>query len=156
VHGRSGRKHLSEVYESRRWVVEEGQEPRLVTTAFDRNRLILAAVRASNVAADILDGLDDWERQKNRIRREQRQALGPGHSMRIERGPNGQQDRPVLHALSTDGLSTLCGVDASTMDRYLVPQAKAGEPDHELLFEDSNRKYHCKDCHVASGLAPIT
>ena len=70
VHGRPGRQLMSEVYESRRWVVRKGEDPRLVTTVYDRNRLMLAAARAGNVASDILAGLQAWQRQKDRIGRD--------------------------------------------------------------------------------------
>ncbi|MGN6129226.1 MAG: hypothetical protein ACTHOK_02700, partial [Nocardioidaceae bacterium] len=97
VHGRPGRQHMSEVYESRRWVVRKGEEPQLVTTVYDRNRLLLAAVRAGNVASDILAGLEAWERQKQRIWRDQRRALGPGHLLRME---TDSTDVGTSHALS--------------------------------------------------------
>lgn len=153
VHGRPGRQHMSEVYESRRWAARKGEEPELVTTVYDRNRLMLAATRAGNVASDILAGLEDWERQKKRIRRDQRQALGPGHPLRLEADGT---DVGTSHALSTGTRErTLCGLDASAMEPAFTFQADESQR-MEIVFEDSNSKYHCKACRQASGLDSIT
>jgi hypothetical protein len=120
-----------------------------VKVEYDRDRLLLASVRAGNVAEDILDGLEAWGRQMSNVRRERRMQLGSGHPMRIEEVT---EEAAILHALSSgDPTTTLCGADASGMDGYMVPDS-AGAPAHVLMFEDSNPRNHCKKCHAASGL----
>lgn len=141
VHGRPGRQHMSEVYESRRWVVRKSEEPELVTTVYDRNRLMLAAARAGNVASDILAGLEDWEHQKERIRRDQRKALGPGHRLRVEAGGT---DVGISHALSTGTRGrTLCGLDASAMEPAFTFHADESQR-MEIVFEDSSSNHHSR------------
>jgi hypothetical protein len=148
VHGRPGRQYMFEVYESRRWVVRKGEDPELVTTVYDRNRLMLAAARAGNVASDILAGLAEWECQTDRIRREQRKALGPGHPLRVETDGT---DVGVSHALSTGSPGqTLCGLDASAMEPALTYHADESQRT-EIVFEDSNNTYHCEVCRRAFG-----
>lgn len=149
VHGRQGRKAMGGVYESHRWVKEKGKAARKVKVEYDRDRLLLASVRAGNVAADILDCLEEWGRQMDDVRRQRRKQLGPGHPMRFEEPTD---EATILHALSIDDPArTLCGADASAMDNYMVPD-ETGAPRHELMFEDSNPRNHCKKCRTASGL----
>lgn len=142
---------MSNVYVSHRWVPgEKGQPPRRERVEYDRNQLLLASVRAGNVASDILTGLEDWQRQMGGLRRKRRKALGPGHPMRIE--DRGEED-DVTHALASDGSGrALCGVDESSMAGLLVPASVTGAPTHELMFEDSNRRYHCTTCRTAADL----
>jgi hypothetical protein len=155
--GRPGRQHLSDVYESRRWVrAKKGVDPELVVTVYDRNDLLLASCRATNVAADLLEGLDEqWREEKARVRAAQSAALGPGHLLRIEQRPGDERD--VLHGLvSEDSEVTLCGESGVGMEGWMVPHAVTGEPDHPQVFEHTNREYQCKACRVTSGLSTIT
>lgn len=103
VHGRNGRLAMSDIYESHRWIKEKGQPPRRAKVEYDRNRLLLASVRAGNVAADVLDGLDVWSRQVAKNRRQHREQLSAGHPMRIEELP---EEMKLLHALAVSDPTT--------------------------------------------------
>ena len=127
-----------------------------MVTVYDRNDLLLASCRATNVAADLLEGLDEqWREEKARVRAAQAAALGPSHLLRIEQRPGDERD--VLHGLvSEDSEMTLCGESAVGMEGWMVPHAVTGEPDHPQAFEHTNREYQCKACRVTSGLSTIT
>lgn len=157
VHGRPGRRSMSDVYESRRWVrSKKGAYPELVVTVYDRNDLLLASCRATNVAADLLQGLGEhWREEKARIRAAELADLGPGHLLRIEQRLG--DESVVLHGLaSEDGEVTLCGLSAAAMQGWMVPHAVTGNPDHPQMFERTNRDYQCESCQVESGLSAIT
>lgn len=140
---------MSETYESHRWVKRKGEPARRIKVEYDRSRLLLTSVRVGNLAADLLDGVDDWRRQTDAIRRERRRQLGPGHPMRAEQVTD---DAWVLHALLNEGEAiTLCGSDSSDMDGHVIP-GPGGDPHHALMFEDSNPRSQCKKCRTASGL----
>ncbi len=132
VHGVYRMNHLEGIWESRRYRRGETGQYELVREAFDRDSLLLATTRASNVAADIFDGIARWRDQLRRAARDRRD--GVSHPMVYEdvRKPA----RAVrLHALAGDAQTTVCGQDATDMNRY-----------RDLAFEDSNPKNHCLAC----------
>jgi hypothetical protein len=145
VHGRPGRKYMSDVVESRRWV--KGQ---IKTTTYTRDRLLSASSRAGNVASDVLAGLeagwgDQLSRERQTMWREQRARLGSHKSSEHfdEAGDS------VLHAVSNgDTTVTLCGEEV--LEVFLLPH---GDPAQRqpLIFEDSNDQFHCNRCHELAG-----
>ncbi len=148
---------MSDVYESRRWVrPKKGVDPELVVSVYDRNDLLLASCRATNVAADLLE-----DSMSNGAKR--RPGSGPrrgrlwdlviccgSSSVRVT-------SETLLHGLvSEDSEMTLCGESAVGMEGWMIPHAVTGEPDHPQVFEHTNREYQCKACRVTSGLSTIS
>jgi hypothetical protein len=147
VHGTYRRNHLERASESRRYVFnKETKQYDLVRVPYDRDSLLLATVRASNVAADILDGVAQWREQLQRAARERRS--GVAHPMVYEDPTSGGDSRlpsgegghfpptaVLLHALAKNGLATVCGLGATGLNRY-----------RDLAFEDSNPINQCGTC----------
>jgi len=153
VHGTYRMNHLARGAESRRYVYNKAtRQYDLVRVPYERDSLLLAVTRTSNVAADILDGIADWQSQLRRAAHVRRG--GVTHRMVYQEftsasnvRPPSRRDAPdpeptvLLHALDKDALSTVCGLDATAMKRY-----------RDLSFEDSNPRNHCRACRKAIGL----
>jgi hypothetical protein len=127
---------LSGVYESRRYVRNSATKQfELVREPYDRNTLLLATTRASNVAADILEGLAEWRREPERARAKRTAHI---NNVMVFEGP---EERPTTHALDLRLPVTVCGLDAAPMGRY-----------RDLSFKNSNPGNQCQACRTTLGL----